>query len=100
MPICRGVLKGLWPVTALLAGSTVVEQAYGDAPLPFSVSPFVGYRAPNKAALFARSGDGAPRSFRAVFSQERPTRSDTSNSTGWHCPQSWRSLQCASAGVA
>ena len=44
MPICRGVLKGLWPITALLAGSTVVEQAYGDEPAQFSISPFFGYR--------------------------------------------------------
>ena len=44
MPSCRGVLKGLWPVTALLAGSTAVEQAYADEPLQFSISPFVGYR--------------------------------------------------------
>jgi opacity protein-like surface antigen len=44
MPSCRGVLKGLWPVAALLAGSTAVEQAYGDEPPQFSISPFVGYR--------------------------------------------------------
>jgi hypothetical protein len=44
MPSCRRVLRGLWPVTALLAGSTTVEQAYGDEPLQFSISPFVGYR--------------------------------------------------------
>ena len=44
MPSCREVLKGLWPVTALLAGSIVVEQAYGDEPLQFSISPFAGYR--------------------------------------------------------
>jgi opacity protein-like surface antigen len=44
MPNCRGVLKGLWPVTALLAGSTAVEQAYGDESVQFSVSPFFGYR--------------------------------------------------------
>jgi hypothetical protein len=44
MPSCRGVLRGLWPVTALLAGSTAVEQAYGDEPPQFSISPFVGYR--------------------------------------------------------
>jgi opacity protein-like surface antigen len=44
MASCRGVLKGLWPVTALLAGSAAVEQAYGDEPPQFSISPFVGYR--------------------------------------------------------
>ena len=44
MPSCRGVLKGLWPATALLAGSTAVEQAYGDEPVQFSISPFFGYR--------------------------------------------------------
>jgi hypothetical protein len=44
MPSCRGVLKGLWPVTVLLAGATAVEQAYGDEPPQFSISPFVGYR--------------------------------------------------------
>jgi hypothetical protein len=44
MPSCRGVLKALWPVTALLAGSTAVERAYGDEPPQFSISPFFGYR--------------------------------------------------------
>jgi hypothetical protein len=44
MPSCRGVLKGLWPVAALLAGSTAVEQAYADEPPQFSICPFVGYR--------------------------------------------------------
>jgi opacity protein-like surface antigen len=44
MSSCRGVLKALWPVTALLAGSTAVEQAYGDEPPQFSISPFFGYR--------------------------------------------------------
>lgn len=44
MPSCRGVLKGLWPATALLAGSTAVEQAYADEPPQFSISPFAGYR--------------------------------------------------------
>jgi opacity protein-like surface antigen len=37
-------LQALWPVTALLAGSTTVEQAYGDELPQFSISPFVGYR--------------------------------------------------------
>jgi hypothetical protein len=44
MPSCGGVLKRFWPVAALLAGSTAVEQGYGDEPPLFSISPFVGYR--------------------------------------------------------
>lgn len=41
---CRGVLKRLWPVTALLAGATATSNAFGDEPLQFSISPFAGYR--------------------------------------------------------
>ena len=44
MPGCRGVLQALWPITALLAGLIAVEQAYGDEPPQFSISPFFGYR--------------------------------------------------------
>jgi opacity protein-like surface antigen len=41
---CRGVLQGLWPVAALLAVATPTSEAFGDEPLQFSISPFVGYR--------------------------------------------------------
>jgi opacity protein-like surface antigen len=44
MPGCRGVRKALWSITALLVGSTAVEQAYGDELPQFSISPFFGYR--------------------------------------------------------
>ena len=48
MPSYRTVLKGLWPVTALLAGATTATtaaaEASSDQPLQFSISPFAGYR--------------------------------------------------------
>jgi opacity protein-like surface antigen len=41
---CRGVLQGLWPVAALLAGAACTSGAFADEPSQFSISPFVGYR--------------------------------------------------------
>lgn len=40
----RDVGKSLFPVAVLLVGASASVAAFGDEPLQFSVSPFVGYR--------------------------------------------------------
>lgn len=44
MPSCREVLTPLVPVMALLVSAVIPAAAFGDEPLQFSVSPFIGYR--------------------------------------------------------
>ncbi len=41
---CREVLKPLLPMIALLVGVVTPVAAFGDEPLQFSVTPFIGYR--------------------------------------------------------
>lgn len=44
MPRRREVLKPLVPIIVLLVSAATSAAAFGDEPLQFSVSPFIGYR--------------------------------------------------------